>query len=285
MLTGDHTLLEFKGAPIGHYMKSISQQQKLMYIVDLVGSTDKSNRQAFFHPVKKDDEGGGGGEGPPLLNVATLRGLPPGLIHTVCVSTVYNGRDIVEAQFEVKSRPRPPSEVTASKWSFAIRDGDIAFTLQLEWDHSPATNQTSRFVVEIAAAGEDVTSTKTNAPKSSHTFKLGNGGLDRLVAKIWSIDSTDEEELKSKTSLQFDVPPLPQSMVDYANVIKSKVSRSGADSRKLLTSYAFNLEVLNLIKSEMMTVLKDIQEATSITDEVDTLLENQESTEPVIDIE
>ena len=51
---GGSTLIEFSGASIGKYLESAlgSGTQKLMYIVDVVGAKDKTNRQAFFHASK-----------------------------------------------------------------------------------------------------------------------------------------------------------------------------------------------------------------------------------------
>ena len=179
-----------------------------------------------------------------------------------------------------------PRSQGVQKLSLSIlKEGDVGFTLKLAW-HSTADE--CHYAVELAGNDGLVTSSTTKSPNFRHTFGSQDDVLvDRFVAQIWSVDPSDNE-VRSKSSLEFDVPPLPQSMAEYANVIKSKVSssRSAAVAGKHLTSYAFNLEVLNLIKSEMMTMLKDIQEATSISDEVDTmLLESQETTEPVIDIE
>ena len=51
---GGSTLIEFSGASIGKYLESAlgSGTQKLMYVVDVVGAKDKTNRQAFFHANK-----------------------------------------------------------------------------------------------------------------------------------------------------------------------------------------------------------------------------------------
>ena len=51
---GGSTLIEFSGASIGKYLESAlgSGTQKLMYVVDVIGAKDKTNRQAFFHANK-----------------------------------------------------------------------------------------------------------------------------------------------------------------------------------------------------------------------------------------
>ena len=51
---GSSTLIEFSGASIGKYLESAlgSGTQKLMYVVDVIGAKDKTNRQAFFHANK-----------------------------------------------------------------------------------------------------------------------------------------------------------------------------------------------------------------------------------------
>ena len=52
--------------------------------------------------------------------MASLRDLPAGQTHTVGVSTLFNGKEIVEARFEVMPKPRHPKSVTMAKWGFAL---------------------------------------------------------------------------------------------------------------------------------------------------------------------
>ena len=52
--------------------------------------------------------------------LASLRDLPAGQTHTVGVSTLFNGKEIVEARFEVMPKPRHPKSVTMAKWGFAL---------------------------------------------------------------------------------------------------------------------------------------------------------------------
>ena len=66
------------------------------------------------------DDGGTEPTGGSNYYLASLRDLPAGQTHTVGVSTLFNGKEIVEARFEVMPRPRHPKSVTKAKWGFAL---------------------------------------------------------------------------------------------------------------------------------------------------------------------
>ena len=87
----------------------------------------QKNYPATFPPTTGDAgaNGDNGGTEPTGTNsnfyMASLRDLPPGQTHTVGVSTLFNGKEIVEARFEVMPRPRHPKSVTRAKWGFALK--------------------------------------------------------------------------------------------------------------------------------------------------------------------
>ena len=62
-------------------------------------------------------------------------------------------------------------------------------------------------------------------------------------------------------------------MKDYAKSLNGKLSQSSSSTHW----YEFNLSVLNAVKSDMAEVLREVQEATSINNDVEHLLEQMGS--------
>ena len=283
-LMGLHeTLVEFRGAPIGHYLEKISHQKKLMYIANIKGSTDKKHLQAFFHsftnPETYHSSVEVGNEQFTDKNssgyVARFSGLKPGQVYTVVISTMYKGKEIAEAVYELKCKPAAPRQLLESSWNFTVKNDDIAFKLLLRWD---ASSQDKRaYVVDIIRDETSMLDAQDVlfVPEFGHVFEPDffdetEEVMAEIKVRVWSVDP-DDISCRSECPIEVKIPPLPQQMKDYARYLKTRITAESYTQS--LTGYCFNVALLKHLSKELNDIHKDLTKA-ALADDVDIILNN-----------